>query len=208
MRALRRVLAHEFGDVAEVDEEIGDVDQARRRVRSEPGDLDAAALVGDGIDRVNEILVAGHEYCRIIASRERQHIDRYLDVEVRLPGPVVKGLELLLHDAKAVPAHPEQETLLAFGAGIDAGVEERAQKPAVAEKDAQQLVVIDIDVMKARGVEQIVAVNENGDTSAMPKLPRRAGSRIKLHCIFPLSDLTATGFPGRLPKNAERLVNG
>jgi hypothetical protein len=71
--------------------------------------------------------------------------------------------------------------LLALGPGVDAGIKERPEQSPVAEQNPQELVVIDIDVVEPGRVEQIVAVNENGDASAMPELPRRACGRIKLH---------------------------
>jgi hypothetical protein len=72
--------------------------------------------------------------------------------------------------------------LLAFGAGIDSRIKERAQKPAVAQKDAKKLVVIDVYCVKSRGVKQVFAIDKNSDASTVPEFPRRACSRIKLHC--------------------------
>jgi hypothetical protein len=76
-----------------------------------------------------------------------------------------------LHDAESVPSHPEQKALLALGPGVDARVKERTQQPSVAEKDPQQLVVIDVDGVEAGCVEEIIAVNKNCDATPMPKLP-------------------------------------
>jgi len=39
--------------------------------------------------------------------------------------------------------------------------------------------------VKARGVKQIIPVNEHCHTSTMSKLPGRARSRVKLHCFNP-----------------------
>ena len=77
------------------------------------------------------------------------------------------------------------------GACVDAGVEEGAQKASVAEKDAEQLVVIDIDRVKACRVEKIVTVDKNGDPAPMSEFPGRAGSRLK-HYV----DLVKAGLCG------------
>src|SRR5690242_8038797 len=52
---LADVLSYQIGDVAKIDEKIGNVDKARSSVRAKTGDLDAAAFVGNGVDGVNEI---------------------------------------------------------------------------------------------------------------------------------------------------------
>jgi hypothetical protein len=86
-------------------------------------------------------------------------------------------------DAKTVAAHPEQEALLAFGPDINARVEEGAQKPPVAQKDAEKLVVIYVYIVEARCVEKIVAVNENRHPAPVTQLPRNVVRRIKMHAI-------------------------
>jgi hypothetical protein len=90
-----------------------------------------------------------------------------------------------LHHAKSVATHPKQKTLLPLSPDVNAGVKEGTQQSAVAEQNAEQLVVINVDVMKPGCVKQIVSVNENGYTATMPKLPGRACSRIELHFDVP-----------------------
>ena len=47
-----------------------------------------------------------------------------LYIEIRFPAAIVKGFQFSLDHAKAVAPHPQQETLLPFGADIHAGIEE------------------------------------------------------------------------------------
>jgi hypothetical protein len=61
---------------------------------------------------------------------------------------------------------------VSFGANIHSGIEESPQQTSIAEQNAQQFVVIDVDVVKTRCVEKIVAVYEDGDQPAMSQLPR------------------------------------
>lgn len=75
--------------------------------------------------------------------------------------------------------------MLTLSADINAGVKKRPQQPAVAQQQTQQLIVIDVDIVKSGGVKQIVAVNKNGDAATMSKLPRRSCSRVKLHFVLP-----------------------
>ena len=58
-----------------------------------------------------------------------------------------------------------------FRADIDTRVEEGPQQPAIAQKHAQQFVVVNVDVVKPRSVEKIITVDKNCDPSAMTKLP-------------------------------------
>ena len=178
---LRRIFADQIGDVAKIDKEIGNVDQTRSRVRTEARNLNAAAFVSDGVDRVDEIFVAGDEYGSVVSAREREHIHRDLYIEIRFPRAVVEGLQLFLHDAKTVSPHPQKKALLTFGTDIHASVKERAKKAAVSEQDAEQLVVINIDVMKPGRVEKIVAVNKYGNPASVAEFPRRACGRLELH---------------------------
>jgi hypothetical protein len=71
--------------------------------------------------------------------------------------------------------------LLTFSSRIHSRVKERTKQPPIAEQDPQKLVVIDVDRVKARRMEKVVAVDENGDTSPVSKLPGRTGGRLKLH---------------------------
>src|SRR5687768_7192249 len=184
---LRHILADEVSDLTQVDEERRDVDQARRGVRAETRHLDTTALVRDGVHGIHEILVAGDEHRRVISPGEAEHIHGDLHIEVSLTRSVVEGLQFLLHDPKAVAAHPEQKTLLALCPGVDSRIKERAEEPAIPHQDAEQLVVIDVYVMKTRRVEEVVTIDEDGDTAAMAELPRRTGSRLELHCVDPKS---------------------
>jgi hypothetical protein len=71
--------------------------------------------------------------------------------------------------------------LLAFSTGIDARIEKRAKETPIAEKYAKELIVIDVDVMKPRGVKEIITVDKNSDAAAMSEFPGRAGGGVKLH---------------------------
>jgi hypothetical protein len=70
---------------------------------------------------------------------------------------------------------------LPLGTGVNAGVEEGAEQSSIAEQDPEKLVVIDVDGVKARRVEEIVAVDENRYATTVSEFPGRAGSRVKLH---------------------------
>jgi hypothetical protein len=76
-----------------------------------------------------------------------------------------------LDNAKAVAPHPEQETLLSFCADVDARVEKRPQQPTVSQQHAQEFIVVDIDVVEARGMKQVIPVNENCHSAAVAELP-------------------------------------
>jgi hypothetical protein len=91
-----------------------------------------------------------------------------------------------LNDAETVPAHPQKEPLLAFSTCVNAGIEKRPQQPAVAQQNAEQLVVIYVDRVEARGVEKIISVNKDRNATTMSKFPGRTRSRVKLHCLDPL----------------------
>ena len=182
---LRRIFSDQVRDITEIDKEISNVDQTRSGVRAEPSDLDAAAFVSDRVDRIDKIFVARYEYRRVVTSGERQHIHGDLYVEIRLSRAVVERFQLLLDDAETVSPHPQEKSLLTFSAYIDASVKEGAKEPAVSEQDTEQLVVIDIDVMKPGRVEKIVAVNENGNPAAVAEFPRRTSGRLELHCSDP-----------------------
>src|SRR3712207_7243101 len=158
---VRGLFANLVGYLAEVYEVVGHVYQLRRGVRAEARDLDAAALLGDGVDCVDEVLVARDEHGSVVAPGEREHVDGDLYVEVRLARPVVEGLQFFVYDAEAVATHPEEEALLALGADVHAGVEEGAQKPPVAQENAKELVVVYVYVVEPRRVEKVVAVDEN-----------------------------------------------
>jgi hypothetical protein len=56
---------------------------------------------------------------------------------------------------------------LAFGAYVDAGVEEGPQQASITQQNTEQFVVVDVDVVKACGMKKIVTVYENCDSSAM-----------------------------------------
>jgi hypothetical protein len=71
--------------------------------------------------------------------------------------------------------------LLAFRASVNAGVKKCAQKPPVAKQNAQKFIVIKVYVVKSRGVEKIIPVNKNRNATAIAKLPRLSGSRVRLH---------------------------
>jgi hypothetical protein len=68
---------------------------------------------------------------------------------------------------KTIPAHPQKKTLLTFRADIDARVKESPQQPPVAQKDSQQLVVVDVDVVETSCMKKIVTVDKNCDPAAM-----------------------------------------
>src|SRR5205085_7242288 len=87
---------------------------------------------------------------------------------------------LLLYDPKTVTSHPQEKTLLTFGADVDTRVEKSPQQPSIAQKHAQQFVVVDIDIMKPRRVEKIVTVDKNCDPSAMTELPGNIIGRIEI----------------------------
>jgi hypothetical protein len=85
-----------------------------------------------------------------------------------------------LNDPETVASHPEKKTLLALSPDVDAGVEKCSQKPSIAEKHPQKFVVIDVDVVKASCMKQVVTVNENCYSPPMTKLPRDIVRRIKI----------------------------
>jgi hypothetical protein len=84
-------------------------------------------------------------------------------------------------DAEAVAAHPEEEALLALGGHVHARVEEGAQQAPVAQKDAQELVVVDVYVVEPRRVEKVVAVNEYRYSASVTQLPGDVVSGIIIH---------------------------
>jgi hypothetical protein len=76
-----------------------------------------------------------------------------------------------LDHAKAIAPHPEQEALLPFSPDIDARIEKRPQQSPVSQQHAQEFVVVDVYVVEARGMKQIISVNENCDPAAVSELP-------------------------------------
>src|SRR5918993_939490 len=135
MCAVRNLFADFVCNLAKVYEVTGNVNHLRRGVGAKARHFDAATLVGDGIDGVNEILITGDEHGCIVASGQRKHVHGDLNIEIRFARAVVKGLQFFLHDAETVAPHPEQKTLLTFSADINAGVEESSEQAAIAEQD-------------------------------------------------------------------------
>ena len=134
---VRKLFAHLVCDFAEVYEIVGHINQLRRGVGAKARDFDAAAFVGDGVDGIDEIFVAGDEHGGIVASGQAQHVNGDFDIEVGFACAVVKSFQFFLDDAKTVAAHPEQETLLAFRPDIHARIEEGSEQSSVAEQHAQ-----------------------------------------------------------------------
>lgn len=75
---------------------------------------------------------------------------------------------------------------MAFGAGIDARVKERTQEAAVAKQDPQKLVVINVDIVEASRVEQVVPVDKDATRPAVAKLPGRTCLCVEMHPFTPL----------------------
>jgi len=71
--------------------------------------------------------------------------------------------------------------LLAFRTRVYPCIKERAKQPSIAEQQPQELVVIDIDIMKTGRVEKVVAVDKDGYPPAMAKLPGRTRRGVELH---------------------------
>src|SRR5712672_1285957 len=92
--AVRKFLAHLLCYFTHIDETVGDVDKLRRGVRSKADDLDAATFVGNGVYCVDKVFIAGNEHRSVVASCEGKHVNRDLDVEIRLARAVIKSLQL------------------------------------------------------------------------------------------------------------------
>src|SRR6476660_2812972 len=131
---MRDLLSHIDGELTEIDEIVSDVDQLGRSVGAKAGDLHAAAFIGDGVHRVNKIFVTRNEHRGVVTARQRQHVNRDFNVEISFSRAVVERLQFFLNHAETVTTHPEQKTLLAFSADINARVEKRSQEATVAEQ--------------------------------------------------------------------------
>src|SRR5215813_244652 len=178
--AVWHIFTHALSDFTEVDKIICYVDQLWSSVRTKARYLDATAFVGNRIHRVNKILVAGHKHSRVVASRERKHVDSNLDIEIRLAGTIIESLKFFLNDAKTIAAHPKQKSLLALGPYINTSVKEGPQQATITQQNPQKLVVIDVDIMKASCVKKVIAVNENRYSATMSQLPGNIVSWIEV----------------------------
>ena len=165
------VFPDELSYLTEIDEEVRDIDQSRRCVGAESRDLDTTSLVCHRVKGIDEVLITRHENRSVVSTGETEHVHCNLYVKIRLPSSIVKSLEFFLDDAKSVTTHPKKKTLLPLCSGVDARVEESAKQSSITEQNLQQFVVIDVYVVEARGMEEIIAINEDGDSSAMPELP-------------------------------------
>src|SRR5205085_8854204 len=123
------VLTDKICNLSQINKKIGNVNEPRSSIRPEPGHFYAAALVRDGIDRVDKVFIAGDEHRRIITASEAEHVHGYLNIQIRFACTVVEGLELLLNDTEAISAHPKQKSLLSFCTRIDTGIEKCAKQP-------------------------------------------------------------------------------
>jgi hypothetical protein len=72
-----------------------------------------------------------------------------------------------LNDPKTVATHPQQKSLLPFGADVDARVKEGPQQSPITQQHTKQFVVVDVDIVETSGMEKIITVYENCDSSAM-----------------------------------------
>jgi hypothetical protein len=70
---------------------------------------------------------------------------------------------------------------LTLGPGIYTRIEKCPKQASIAQQYAQQLIVINIYIVKPSGVKEIVPIDKNRDTPSMAELPRRTRFCIKLH---------------------------
>ena len=65
---MSEVLANSLGNLAEVDEAIGHVDQLGSGVGPKARNLNTTAFVRDGVNGIDEIFIAGYEHGRVVAA--------------------------------------------------------------------------------------------------------------------------------------------
>ena len=92
----------DLGDLDDVGEDVGDVDEVRRGVAAEADDLDPDAHLLDGPDGRGEVAVAGDDDRDIQVPGGLHHVDDELDVEVRLDLAVAVLADVLAHHLVAV----------------------------------------------------------------------------------------------------------
>src|SRR4029453_11417709 len=102
------------GELGDVGEEVGDLDQVRRRVAAEADDLDPDAHLLDGADRRREVAVPRHDDRDVEVAGGLHEVDDELDVEVGLDLAVAVLADVLADDLVVVPRQEGAEVALVF----------------------------------------------------------------------------------------------
>ena len=154
------------GDLGDVGEQVGDVDQVRAGVAAEADDLDADAHLLDGADGAGEVTVARHDDRDVEVARRLHHVDDELDVEVRLDAAVAVLADVLADDLVAVPRQEGVELALVVVLRVQPGVCVGADEIASGGGRLEQRDVIDVHAGRLGRVEDVRHVHEDGDVLA------------------------------------------
>ena len=100
------------GELDDVGEQVGDLDEVRAGVAAEADDLDADALLLDRADGRREVAVAGDDDRDVQVPGRLHHVDDELDVEVGLDLAVAVLADVLADDLVVAAAQEVVEVAL------------------------------------------------------------------------------------------------
>ena len=158
----RRALldASELGDVGE---DVGYLDEVRRRVATEADDLDSDAHLLDRPDRRGEVPVARHDDRHVEVASRLHQVDDELDVEIGLDLAVAVLANVLADDLVLVPGQEGMKVALVLVVRVKPGIGIGADEVPACRGRLQQRDVIDIHAGRLGRVEDVRHVHEDGD---------------------------------------------
>ena len=154
------------GQLDDVGELVGDLDEVGARVATEADDLDADALLLDRPDRRGEVAVTGHHDGDVEVPGRLHHVDDELDVEVRLDLAVAVLADVLAHDLVVAPAQEVVEVALVLVVRVEARVGIRPHEIAAGRGRLEQRDVVDVHAGRLGRIEDVRHVHEDGDVLA------------------------------------------
>ena len=154
------------GQLDDVRELVGDLDQVGAGVAAEADDLDADALLLDRADGRREVTVAGDDDRDVEVSGRLHHVDDQLDVEVRLDLAVAVLADVLADDLVVAPAQEVVEVALVLVVWVEARVGVGTHEVAPGRCRLEERDVIDVHARGLGRIEDIRHVHEDGDVLA------------------------------------------
>src|SRR4029077_11780274 len=154
------------GELRDVGEQVGDLDQVGAGVAPEADDLAADAHLLDGADGGREVAVTGHDDRDVEVPGGLHHVHDELDIEVRLDLAVAVLADVLADDLVAVATQEVVEVALVLVIGIQACVCVCANQVAPGGGGLEHGHVIDVHAGRLGRVKDVRHIYEDGDVLA------------------------------------------
>ena len=154
------------GQLDDVGELVGDLDEVGAGIAAEADDLDADTLLLDGADGRREVAVARHHDGDVEVASGLHHVDDQLDVEVRLDLAVAVLADVLADDLVVAPAQEVVEVALVLVVRVEPRVRVGAHQVAACRGRFEKRDVIDVHARGLGRIEDVRDVYEDGDVLA------------------------------------------